>query len=343
MRPRQASLKTCRKILVRLITLSWAVLLVCSCVVASADKPTTSRIGLLAGANTFNSAMDGFRAGMTELGYIEGETISYDFQSAQGDHEQMKVIAEEFVAAEIDLIMTTTTRAAQEARTATAESQIPVVFTIVSDPVGSHVVADLRRPGGNITGATRSLSGLISKRVVLLHEIVPELKGIWLPYEEGYPNAGLTLQAVHKAADPLEIAVVETPIRSVEGLIAELERLSVLEELDFDAIKISPDPTVQNEESMAAIMAFAQAHQLPIVANTPDQVRKGALLTYSDDTYQSGYLAASLADKILQGSDPGVIPIAFIEPNLYINYQTAQTLGLAIDESLLAQAGEIIR
>jgi len=153
----------------------------------------------------------------------------------------------------------------------------------------------------------------------------------------------LTLEAVHEVADPLDIAVIESPITSPQDVLAEIERFSKLDSLGFDAIKISPDPTVQNEESMAALTAFATEHNLAIVANAPDQVRNGALITYSDDTFQTGYLAASLADKILKGTDPGVIPIAFSEPNLYLNYRTAQLLGLEIDESLIAQATEIIR
>ncbi|MEM7530639.1 MAG: ABC transporter substrate-binding protein [Chloroflexota bacterium] len=318
-------------------------LLLGGCVAAEPDAPQTYRVGFLSGVNTFDSSMEGFQAGMEELGYIEGETITYDFQRAEGDRAQMTTIAEQFVADEVDLIFTTTTGAAQEAKAATDESETPVVFTIVSSPVGSGVVDDLRQPGGNITGATRSLKGLISKRVAFLHEMLPDLNGVWVPHEDGYSNSPVTLEAVHEVADPRGIAVVETPIGSVEEVLAEIERLSALDTLDFGAIVISPDPTVQSEESMAALMAFAAEQNMPIVANTPGQVRNGALMTYSDDTFESGKLAATLADKVLQGTDPGTIPIAFIEPNLFLNYLTAQAIGLEIDESILAQASEVIR
>lgn len=309
----------------------------------SDDNPRIYRVGFLAGSNAFNIAMDGFQAGMTDLGYIEGENISYDLQYPNGNREKMKTIAEQFVADGVDLILTTTTGAAQEARIATENSQTSVVFTVVSDPIGSNVVADLRQPGGNATGVTRSLAGLMSKRVAFLHEIMPDFQGIWVPYEVGYINAPITLKAVHEVTDPVGIDVIESPITSPQDVLAEIERFSALGTLGFNAIKISPDPTIQSEESMAAITAFAREHNLPIVANAPDQVRKGALVTYSDDTSESGYLAASLADKIFKGTNPGVIPLIFSEPNLYINYKTAQMLGLVIDESLLVQAAEIIR
>lgn len=301
------------------------------------------RVGLLSGIDTFNIATDGFRAGMADLGYIENENISYEFHSADGDREKMKEIANRYVADGVDLIFTTSTGAANIAKAATAESQTPVVFTIVSDPVGSGVVNDLRQPGGNITGATRSLAGLMSKRVEFLHEIHPDLRGIWVPHEADYANAATTLMAVHTVADPLNIPVIETPVYSQDEFIAELERLSSLDVLEFDAIKVPPDPTIQSKESITALMAFAQKYNIAVVANNPGQVRDGALLTYSDDPYQSGQLAATIADKILQGTETGTIPVAFVEPNLYLNYKTALHLGFEIDESLLAQAEEIIQ
>lgn len=307
--------------------------------------PKVYRVGFLAGSNAFNDAFEGFKAEMTELGYVEGETISYDFQSADGDREKMKQIAEKFVADKVDLILTTTTGAAQNAQAATDGTNIPVVFTIVADPVGSGVVADLRQPGGNITGATRSLRGLISKRVAVLHEVTPQVKRLWVPYQEGYANVGLTLEAIQAgaAAAEFDLAVIETPVSAPEEVVAELAKRAEADDPGFDAILIAPDPTIQNEISMAAIMAFANDHKLPVVGNTPGQVRQGALLTHSDDNYESGQLAASLADKIFKGADPGTLPVIFSEPHLYINYKVAQTLGLTVEDSLLTQASEVIR
>ncbi|MEM7538557.1 MAG: ABC transporter substrate-binding protein [Chloroflexota bacterium] len=309
----------------------------------SSDEPPVYRVGLLSGVDTFESAIDGFRAGMIDFGYVDGETIHYDFQVSNGDRTRMRAIAEEFVANDVDLIFTTTTAATQEAQAATKENKIPIIFTIVSDPLGSGVVADFRKPGDNVTGVTRLLAGLIGKHVLYLHEMMPELNGIWMPYQKGYPTIGFSVDAIHEAADPLNIVLIETPVNTQEDLVAEIERLSHVDELGFNAIKIAPDPLMQNKESFAALMAFAQARNLPMIANTPDQVRKGALLTYSDDIFDSGHIAALLAHKILDGATPETVPVDFVEPHLYINYQTAQTLGLNIDDSLLAQAKEIIR
>jgi len=324
-----------------LMMLSLVGLLLAACV--AVNTPKVYRVGFLSGSDTFKDANEGFKAGLTELGYIEGENISYDFQSADGDREKMEQIAEKFVADRVDLIFTTTTGAAQVAQAATAGTDIPVIFTIVSDPVGSGVVADLRQPGGNITGATRSLEGLISKRVIFLHQMAPDVKRLWVPYAQDYPNADFTLKAIRQASSPLEIELIETPVSTVEEVIAEIARRSETGDPGFDAIQIVPDPTIQSEASLAAIFTFASDHNLPVVANAPDQVRQGALLTYSDDNFDTGQLAAPLADKIFQGANPATIPVAFSEPHLYINYKTAQALGLTIDDSLLMQASEIVR
>jgi putative ABC transport system substrate-binding protein len=312
---------------------------------ANMTAPKVYRVGFLAGSNAFNDAVEGFKAEMTELGYVEGETISYDFQSADGDSEMMKQIAEKFVADEVDLIFTTTTGAAQAAQAATAGTAIPVVFTVVADPVGSGLVADLREPGGNITGATRSLAGIISKRVVFLHQMAPEVHRLWLPYQEGYANVDLTREAIQEGAlaEGFDLEIIETPVSGPEAVVAELAKRAEADDPGFDAILIAPDPTMQNEVTMEAVIAFANDHNLPVVGNTQDQVRQGALLTYADNSFETGQQAAPLADKIFKGTEPGMLPVTFSEPHLYINYNVAQALGLTVDETLLAQASEVIR
>ncbi|MEM7533947.1 MAG: ABC transporter substrate-binding protein [Chloroflexota bacterium] len=315
----------------------------CKSLNAPSNTSPVYRVGLILSLDTLDNAVYGFQAGMIDFGYVEGQTIHYDVQRANGDRARMRSIAEQFVADEVDLIFATTTAATQEAQAATTEQKIPIVFTIVSDPIGSGVIASFREPGDNVTGVTRLLAGLIGKHILFLHEMMPTLNGIWMPYQAEYPSVELALGAAGEAVDLLDIALVETPIDSHAALVAEIERLSHVDELGFNAIKISPDPLMQSKESLATLMAFAQTHNLPLIANTPEQVREGALLTYADDIFESGHIAAALAHQILDGVDPATLSVDFVDPHLYINYQTAQTLGLAVDEGLLAQAREIIR
>ncbi|MEM7032674.1 MAG: ABC transporter substrate-binding protein [Chloroflexota bacterium] len=326
-----------------IILLAMTSFLVNGCKAAETRASKMYKVGLLSGTDAFNAVHDGFQAGMLDQGYVDGETISFDIQEADGDRTKMEAIAAKFVTDEVDLIVVTTTGAAQVVQAATADSETPVIFTIVSDPVGSGVIADLRQPGGNITGATRSSYVLVGKRIELLHEVVPELNAIWLPYQDGYPNAAPVRNVLADLAQEMDYAVVETPLQNPDELLAEIERLSALETLDFQAIIIPPDPLVQSEAAITALLDFAKTNNLAIAANTPSQVEAGALLTYSDDNFVSGELAATLAHKIFEGVDPGTIPVAFVEPELYLNFKTAQALGLTLEETVLAQASKVVR
>lgn len=307
------------------------------------DTPDMYRVGVLSGVDAFSSTIDGFQAEMAELGYTEGENIAYDVQAAGGDGEKMKEIAAQFVADEVDLILTTTTGGVKAAKAATADTGIPVVFTIVVDPVGGGVVDDLRQPGGNITGVSRPLSGFLSKRVEILLQIAPHVERLWVPYDPDYSTVGVSLPAVREAAASLGVELIETTVSSPEAVLAEIDRLSAMEDPGFDAIQIMPDTAVQNAESWQAILAFANERGLPIVANVVSQVREGALFTISDDNVETGRVAAPMADKILKGTDPGTIPVAFGDPLLFINHKVAEALGLTVGDGLLRQAYEVIR
>jgi putative ABC transport system substrate-binding protein len=332
-----------RFVLIVLVILAGLTLAGCG---AAADTDGDSgeyRVGLLSGVDTFNSVFDGFKAKMAELGYIEGENIVYDFQAAGGDSEKMKQIAEKFVADEVDLILTSTTGGAKAAQAATAGTDIPVIFTIVTDPAGTGLVDDLREPGGNMTGVARQIEAFLSKRVEFLGQMAPDVERVWLPYNPDYPTAKTSLPAIRSAASVVGMELVETPVGSPDEVIAALEQHGAADELEFEAIMIVPDTTVQNQASWEAIQKFTEEHQVPIVAQSGKQVKDGALFGYIDSSNEAGKLAASPADKILRGADPATIPVAFGEPQLLINYKVAQTLGLDIAEGLLAQASEIIR
>ena len=310
----------------------------------SAEEAKDYQVGILSGVDTFNPVIEGFKAEMTELGFVEGENITYDIQPAGGDSEKMGQIAEQFVADEVDLIFVTTTGGTKAAQAATADTEIPVVFTIVLDPLSSGVVADLREPGANITGVSRPRAGFLGKRIEFLQQMAPDVERIWMPYRPDYATTEPSLAELRQAASDLgSVELVETSVNSDEEVIAELEKLSESDDPGFDAIMIMPDPVIQGGDSWGAILSFAAEHGLPIIANVPKQVEDGALFTYSDDNYETGQIAAPLADKILKGTDPAALPVAFGEPRLFINYNNAEAIGLSIPEGVLAQAEEIIR
>ena len=327
----------------RLLTLWLALAGLCLNACTTEEPSQTYRVGILSGVEVFASTIEGFKARMEELGYVEGENITYDVQSAEGDTDRMTQIAQQFVADDVDLIFTTTTGGALAAQAATADTDVPVVFTIVVDPVGGGILNDLRQPGGNVTGVSRPLTSFLSKRVETLVEIDPTVEYLWVPYNPDYSTANVSLPAVREAASVLGLTLIETPVSSPEDVLSEIERLSALDAPGFQAIQIMPDSTVQNATSWEALLAFANERGLPILANVPGQVEQGALLTHSDDNFETGEIAAPIADQVLKGADPGLIPVALSEPRLYINYAVAQRLGLEIDDGLLSRADEVIR
>jgi putative ABC transport system substrate-binding protein len=300
------------------------------------SKEKVYRVGLLSGVNTFNTAIDGFKAKMTELGYTEGENITYDYQEAGGDEEQMKQIAQQFVADEVDLIFTTTTGAAKAAQAATSGTDVAIVFSIVTDPVGNGLVDSISQPGGNVTGINRPPTAYLGKRVEYLLSMAPRVQRLGIFYDPDYAPAQSSVPAVRQAALALGIELLEVEIKSTEDFVAALQ-----DNVDLDAIQMMPD--LVNNNSVSEVLAFANEHKLPVVGHTLGQVKQGALFSYADNSSETGHMAAVQADKILQGAQAGDLPVETAELFLTINQAAAEAIGLEIPEPVLRQADEIIR
>lgn len=301
------------------------------------------RVGVISGSPIFDTAIDGFKAGLAENGFVEGENISYEILSADGDEALMQSHAEQFVADGVDLIFTTTNGAALAAKAATAESQIPVVFTFVIAPVEAGIVDNLRAPSGNLTGIRNPLDDFVGRRIELLLQMNPNATRIWTPYNSQYSTVNVVLGRLREFATILNIEVVETPIATPEDVVTALAEFEAAGEPPFDAIMIFPDLTVQQAVSWAAIRDYAAANQLPILANTPAQVQEGALFSYLIDNVASGQQAARLASQILQGISPSNLPVETAELSLMLNLVSANNLNLDVPTEIIASAQTVIR
>ena len=327
-------------------TMGWLGVLTIAAVVALLSSgctdggPKTYKIGLLSGVDTFDAALDGFKAKMTELGYVEGENVTYDAQYSEGDSEKWNEFAAQFVEDEVDLILTTTTGAAKAARAAGEGTDIPVVFTIVTDPVENGVVDDLRQPGGNLTGITRPPSGYFGKRVEYLKQMAPDVKRLWILYDPDYSASKSSVLPIREAAQAQGIELVESLVKSTKDVAAELAKASAGRE-PVDAIQMMPDPV--NNNSVDAILAFASEQGIPVVAHTLGQTKAGALFSYADSSGDTGKLAAVLADKILKGAKPGELPVETADLFLTVNLKAANAIGLEVPDSVLESADEILR
>ncbi|MCC6298543.1 MAG: ABC transporter substrate-binding protein [Anaerolineales bacterium] len=308
------------------------------------DQPKIYRVGILSGLSAFTAAVDGFKAKMTELGYIEGENIVYDVQSSEVDIEAYRSISKKFVEDQVDLIFALPTEASMEAKAAAQGSDIPIVFALAfTDVDGINLIESIREPGSNITGVRFPSAEFASKRLEILLQIAPNAKRIFVPYLEGYPNVPGQLDAIRPQAEASGIELIIFPASEPEELQAETDRLAALEDNGVDAILILAEPLAVIPPFFTILGKFSYDHKIPMGGTLISMEGYETIFGLAPNTYRAGEESALLADKILQGAPAGTIPV--VTPNSYfqINYKAAQNLGITIPEGLLKQADEIIR
>ncbi len=323
-----------------LLTLAVAfALLVGGC---GAKPPKVYRVGIVCGSDAFLPVIDGFKAGMAELGYVEGENVIYDVQALNADRAGEQRAAEQFVADKVDLIFAVPTEPAVAAKAATQGTNIPVVFAYAGIEDGS-LVANVRQPGGNVTGVRFPGPEQSRKRLEILLELAPQVKRVWIGYDKDYPNTAPALAALRPLASSLNVTLVEVPATTIDEIRADLAARAAGDDIGIDAMILMPDLFNHSPDGWALISGFAAEHKVPLGGSFIYTVEQGALFGNANNLYKVGELAAPLADKIFRGTSAGTIPVVTPDQDLYINYKVAQELGLTVPESLLAQAAEIIR
>jgi len=307
-----------------------------------AEEPKVYKVGILNGFAPFGDIAEGFKAGMAELGYVEGENIIYDMQVSNFDPAEEAQIVKQFVADDVDLIFAFATEGALSAKTGTAGTDIPVVFAFAVLE-GNDLIDNVRQPGGNVTGVRFPGPNLSVKRFEILHDMAPNIEEVGIIYNVNYPANKSQLDELHPVLSSMGVSVVEVPVTSVVDIEADLQARSVSDDIGMDAILIITDDLSQSPDGWPLISQFAADHNIPIAGSAAFEADTGAVLSYIPDSFATGQLAAPTADKILKGTPAGEIPVITPEAALRINYALAQSLGLSLDEGLLSQAAEIIR
>jgi putative ABC transport system substrate-binding protein len=321
------------------------ILLAVVCVFASGCGKKTQkvyRVGILSGSDAFVQIADGFKAKMTELGYIENQNIFYDFHKLNADPTGYDRVCQKFVDDHVDLIFAFPTEPGQAAKKATLGTKIPVVFAHAGLE-GSNLVKSVRESGGNLSGTRFPGPDLIVKRFEFLQELAPKVKRIYIPYDKNYPLVPAALDALRPIAASKGVTLVELPATTLEDLKADLETRKKTAEIGMDAILLLPELMMQSPDGWAIISRFAKEHKLPLVGSSDATIKTGSVFTYNVNPLEDGYMAAYITDKIFKGTPAKSIPIVTPEACLKINYKFAQKLGLNVPEGLLARANEIIR
>ena len=309
-------------------------LLVASLHAAEQPGATMRHVGYLSPDPTY--PFEAFREGLRELGYIEGRNILIERRSAEGNPERLQELAAYLVRLRVDVIVTATTAATQAAQRAT--TTIPIVFALADEPVELGLVANVAKPGGNITGLTGLIAELTAKRLELLKEAVPRVTRVavlWGPY----PFSAAVLREVESASRTLGLTLHEIEVRKPIELDSAFERMTAWR---AEALLVLPHPMFVAQRMH--IVELAAKHQLPSTYHLKQFVEVGGLMSYAPDVAQMSRRAAVYVDKILKGAKPGDLPVE--QPTkfeLVINLKTAKALGLKVPQSLLLRADEVIR
>jgi len=305
-------------------------------------EPKVYRVGVLSGLGFIADITDGFKEGMAELGYIEGENITYDVQTTEFDMAIYQSILKKFVDDKVDLILVFPTEASIEAKTTTQGTDIPVIFTFALIE-GMGLVDSVREPGGNLTGVRYPGPDIAVKRFEILREIVPDAKRIWIPYQKGYPIVEPQLAALRPVAEAAGVTLIEFPAENAAELEAELSARAQQADVGMDAIMFLAEPLTVTPDTFAVIGRFADEQKIPVGGALMVVEGHETIFGVNVLSYDTGKQAAPLADKIFKGTEAGTIPVVSAENFIQINYKAAQALGLTVPESVLNQANEIIR
>jgi putative ABC transport system substrate-binding protein len=298
-----------------------------------ANLPT---IGFL-GSTTRSSWSDwvpAFVQRLRELGWIEGRTVAIEYRWAEGRAERFTEIAAEFVRLKVDVIVTAGALSVVALMQATAV--IPIVFTAVADPIGSGLVGNLARPGGNVTGLSVQGTDLAGKRLELLREVVPDLHRLAILANVGTTGAVLEMREVQALAAKLGLDAGTLEIRRAEDIAPAFAALKGAE-----ALYVCGDPLVS--ANRVRIVTFALAARLPTMHDHRGHLEAGGLMCYGPNFADLFRRAAEFVDKILRGAKPADIPVE--QPTkfeLVVNLTTAKALRLTIPESFLLRADEVI-
>jgi putative ABC transport system substrate-binding protein len=294
--------------------------------------PTIGFLG--ADASAFGPWTAAFVAHLRELGWIEGRTIAIEYRWSQGRTERYAEIAAEFVRLKVDVIVTVGS-AVPTVKQATAV--IPIVFAVGIDPVGSGLVANLAKPGGNVTGLSLQATNLAGKRIEFLREVLPQLRRLAIIFNVGNDQTVLEMGETHAAARTLGLEVAPLEIRRAEDIVPAFEAVKS----QADALYVVIDQLVVANRT--SILTSALGARLPTIFSTNDFVRAGGFMSYGPNYVDLFRHSADYVDKILRGTKPGDLPVE--QPTkfeLVINLVTAKALGLTIPESFLVRADEII-
>jgi ABC-type uncharacterized transport system substrate-binding protein len=321
----------------RIITvLALCAMLFALCLPAEAQQ-TKYRIGVLFPGGPLSETVDGLRAGLRELGMDEGKQITLAIVDTKGDAKIAEAAAKNFEREKAHLLYAVGSTVIVAAKQATAN--LPIVFSIGSDPVAFGLIKDFVKPGGRLTGVHYLAKDLTAKRLELLTEILPKLGRVLTFYDPGNKVAVEAAAMARGEAKRLGLRLIERQVSSANDLRAGLHGLKRGE---AEAFFYLPDTMIVGQAQL--IIETAKANRMATMFQDESLVAKGALASYGQNYYEIGRISAKYVQRILGGTPPGELRVETVDNvNLAINLQTAKQLGVTIPAQVLARASRVIK
>jgi ABC-type uncharacterized transport system substrate-binding protein len=288
-------------------------------------------------ADSNSPLLAAFRAGMADLGYLEGKTFVINTWWGAGSSERLEQMASDILRAQPDVIVTQGGLALPPMLRAGVKK--PIVFSMSADPVEAKIVDSYAHPGGNLTGITMFATDLAGKRMALLMEVVPGVRRFAIVANPNHPGEQKELRGAQAAAAKLGLTLSYFPVRTaadIDAALAEIGRARI------EAVLVLSDGFAMDYAERFA--AFSVQNRTPVVTGWAQFAHRGNLMTYGPvfaDVYRR---LASYVDRIRKGARPGDLPVE--QPTkleLVINLKTAKALGLTIPQSLLLRADDVIQ
>jgi putative tryptophan/tyrosine transport system substrate-binding protein len=306
---------------------------------ARAQQPNTPLVGFLnvGLSNGLRPMAAAFRQGLQETGYVEGQNVAIEYRWAEGQSEQLPAMVADLIHRQVAVIAATGTPAALAAKAET--TAIPIVFESAADPLRLGLVASLSHPGGNVTGVTDLNAVVSSKRLELLHELLPTARVMALLVNPTNPTlteieTNGALSAAHNLGVELRVLNASSE-RDIEGAFAQLAQLGA------NGLVIGVDALFPSRIKLLGVLAAR--YKVPAVYENRDFVAAGGLLSYGGIIIDSYRLTGGYVARILKGEKPAELPVRqATKVELYINLKTAKALGIAVPLTLSGRADEVI-
>lgn len=281
---------------------------------------------------SLNTIRESFIAHLAENGYVDGKNIRIDYQNAQNEQTNLNTICQKFKSDKKDLVVAIATPSAMAA--AGVLTDIPVLFSACTDPVGSGLVTSLEKPGGNVTGTSDAVSA--SKIMELAKRITPGIKTIGALYNSSESNSIAVINELKEYAAENGMEVIEGTVTNT----SEVQQVTQSLASKVDAIFSPIDNTIA--AAMPIVSQVAENAKVPVYVGADSMVADGGLATYGINYIELGKETADMAIEILNGGNPGEMPVRTIsEVEIYVNKKTADAIGITLPEDVLSEAAQV--